>query len=105
LSGVCSDYCIFTENKTFYKESQAVIFFRTLNAPPPIKIVNQKWIYLTFEPPIKQQAILPRKPWIEILESFDWLMSYERNSDLGSYKRITGGVSLFRNLKFICFRK
>ena len=82
LSGVCSDYCIFTENKTFYKESQAVIFFRTLNAPPPIKIVNQKWIYLTFEPPIKQQAILPRKPWIEKLESFDWLMSYERNSDL-----------------------
>lgn len=80
LSGVCPDYCVFTENKSFYNESQAVIFFRTLKVPPPIKIVNQKWIYLTFEPPIKQHNT--RKPWIEQLESFDWLMSYERNADL-----------------------
>ena len=77
--------CVVTSNRSLYTMSDAVLFHPPL--PDVInnnwlhrKPVNQRWIWVTHEPPFSYYTnLVGQKPWIS---AFNWTATYRQDSDV-----------------------
>ncbi|CAM1303745.1 FUT4 (predicted) [Pycnogonum litorale] len=77
--------CTATSDKGFLEKAKAVLFsVPALGSNPtlPKKFKNQTWVYLNLEAPATDIAHRGEKRFSKFEETFDWTMSYMRNSDI-----------------------